>query len=58
MFIKQNVFKKKKKKNMLQSPDVDILFKGERMDIVTDFKYLGVNLDLNLNFKKHVKKND
>lgn len=36
-------------------PMVDILIKGERIDIVTNFKYLGVTLDSNLNFKKHVK---
>lgn len=39
-------------KTKIQPPDADI--KGERTDIVTDFKYLGVILDPYLNFKKHV----
>ena len=41
---------------MVQPPDADIFIKAEKIDIVTDFKYLGVTLDPNLNFKKHVKK--
>ncbi len=43
-------------KTMVQPADVEILIKGERTDIVTEFKYLGVILDPNINFKKHVKK--
>lgn len=43
-------------KTMVQPPNTDILIKGEKIDIITDFKYLGVTLDPNLNFKKHVKK--
>ena len=44
-------------KTIVQPPNADILIKGEKIDIVTDFKYLGVTLDPNLNFEKHVKKN-
>ena len=42
---------------MVQPPNADIFIKGEKSDIVTDFKYFGVTLDPNLKFKKHVKKN-
>ena len=39
-------------KTMVQPPNTDIFIKGERIYIVTDFKYCGVTLDFN--FKKHV----
>ena len=39
---------------MVQPPDADIFIKAEKTDILTDFKYLGVTQDPNLNFKKHV----
>jgi hypothetical protein len=35
-------------------PDVDV--SGEKLQVVSDFKYLGIILDSNLSFKKHVKK--
>ncbi len=34
----------------------DILVKGEVINIVKHFKYLGMIMDSNLNFKKHIKK--
>ncbi len=34
----------------------DILVKGEVINIVEHFKYLGMIMDSNLNFKKHIKK--
>ena len=33
-----------------------VLVNGERLDVVEQFKYLGVVFDSNLNFKQHVKK--
>ena len=38
-----------------QIPSANIKIRHESIDIVTEFKYLGVTLDTNLNFKKHVK---
>ena len=29
---------------------------GEKLQVVSDFKYLGIILDSNLSFKKHVKR--
>ena len=43
-------------KTKLPTPDVNICIKNEQIEIVTEFKYLGVLLDSNLNFKKHIKK--
>lgn len=34
----------------------DILVNGEVINIVDHFKYLGIIIDSNLNFKKHIKK--
>ena len=43
-----------KKSSNAQPPDVFI--EGEKLTAVPDFKYLGIILDCNLTFKKHVKK--
>ena len=40
-------------KTKLHTPDINICIKGEQIE--TEFKYLGVLLDLNLNLKKHIK---
>ena len=42
-------------KTKLHTPDVNICIKGEQIEIVTELKYLGVLLDFNLNFKRHIK---
>ncbi len=34
----------------------DVFIEGEKLMVVSDFKYLGIILDSNLTFKKHVKK--
>lgn len=39
-----------------QTITANIKIRHESIDIVTEFKYLGVTLDPNLNFKKHIKK--
>lgn len=44
------------KKPRKMAPTADIFIKGVKVDVVSDFKYLGVVLDSNLNFKSHVKK--
>ncbi|KAK0142318.1 putative RNA-directed DNA polymerase from transposon X-element [Merluccius polli] len=36
-------------------PDTDILIKGNSIQVVSQFKYLGITLDSNLTFQKHVK---
>ena len=38
---------------MVQPPNTGNLINGEKVDRVTDFEYLGVTLDQNLNLKKH-----
>ncbi len=38
------------------SSNADIFINGEKIEIVTEFNYLGLTLDSNLSFKKHVKK--
>ena len=43
-------------KTKLHTPGVNICIKGEQIETVTEFKYLGVTLDSHLNFKKHIKK--
>lgn len=35
---------------------INIFVKGEKIKFVSDVEYLGIILDLNLSFKKHVKK--
>ena len=58
-FLTLNVSKTKGmffSKTKLPTPDVNICIKNEQIEIVTEFKYLGVLLDSNLNFKKHIKK--
>ena len=42
------------KRNAQQQPDIFV--NGEVITIVDNFKYLGVIIDSNLNFKKHIKK--
>lgn len=42
-------------KSVVKSPSTDIFIKGEIIDVVAEFTYLGWNLDSNLNFKKPVK---
>ncbi len=43
-----------KRSSIVQQADVFI--EGEKLMVVSDFKYLGIILDSNLTFKKHVKK--
>ena len=43
-------------KNTQQSEDFCITLQGEEIEMVKDFKYLGVVLDSRLKFDKHVKK--
>ena len=43
-------------KTKLNIPDVNICIKGEQIETVTEFKYLGVLLDSNLRLKKNIKK--
>lgn len=43
------------KKNVNQSRSF-VFLNGEELELVTQFKYLGVVLDSNLTFKKHIKK--
>ncbi len=37
-------------------PHPDVFVKGEKLKVVSDFKYLGVILDSRLTFQKHAKK--
>ena len=37
-------------------PDPDIVVNGNSIQVVSEFKYLGITLDSHLTFKKHVKK--
>lgn len=46
-------FKTKKKEEVRP----DILVSGKKLQIVLDFKYLGVILGSHLTFEKHVQKN-
>ncbi len=39
-----------------ESINADIYIKAEKIEIVSEIKYLGVLLDSNLNFKSHIKK--
>ena len=34
----------------------DAFFSGRRLQVVSEYKYLGVHIDTNLNFKTHIKK--
>lgn len=43
-------------KSHVQAPNVDILNKGEKTDMVTEFKYLGSIMDPNHNLKNVKKK--
>uniref|UniRef100_A0A8C1JD21 Reverse transcriptase domain-containing protein n=1 Tax=Cyprinus carpio TaxID=7962 RepID=A0A8C1JD21_CYPCA len=43
-------------KTNVKPPDVDICINGEKIEIVNEFNYLGIILDSNLSFKKHIKK--
>lgn len=52
VFMQKQLYKQLFSKAIVDLPDIPI--KGERVDIVTDFKYLGVVLDPNLIFKKQV----
>ena len=38
------------------TPPPDIFVKGQRVEVVQEFKYLGIILDSNLTFKKQIKK--
>ena len=42
------------KNNKIIKPE--ILISGERLQVVTEYKYLGLHVDSNLNFKTHIKK--
>lgn len=37
-------------------PHPDVFVKGEKLNVVPDFKYLGVILNSQLSFQKHAKK--
>lgn len=43
-------------KATVQSPDADILIQGERINIGTDFIYLGMAVTSNIDFEIHVNK--
>ncbi len=43
------------KQNMKVSHS-NVFLRGQELDIVNDFKYLGVTYDSTLTFKRHVKK--
>ena len=43
-------------KRAIDATEPDVYVSGEKLQVVSDFKYLGIILDSNLSFKKHVKK--
>ena len=43
-------------KRATDATEPDVYVSGEKFQVVSDFKYLGIILDSNLSFKKHVKK--
>jgi len=42
-------------KTACNSTESDVYVSGERLQIVPEYKYLGIYLDSNLSFKKQVK---
>ena len=44
-----------KKRACKVSPEPDVYVAGKRLQVVSDFKYLGIFIDSNLSFKKQVK---
>ncbi len=42
-------------KRACKSPEPNINVSGERLQVVSDLKYLGIIIDANLSFKKQVK---
>ena len=38
------------------SPEPDVYVAGKRLQVVSDFKYLGIFIDSNLSFKQLVKR--
>ena len=34
----------------------DVFFSGRRLQVVSEYKYLGVHIDTNLSFKTHIRK--
>ena len=56
-FLTLNVSKTKGmvfSKTKLHTPDVNICIKGGQIETVTEFKYIGVLFDSDLNFKKYI----
>ncbi|OOO00385.1 MAG: hypothetical protein ATN35_07545 [Epulopiscium sp. Nele67-Bin004] len=43
-------------KTKIHCPEPDVIVDGERLRVVSDFKYLRVVIDNNLTFKEHIKK--
>ena len=43
-------------KTKIHCPEPEVVVDGERLRVVSDFKYLGVLIDNNLTFKEHIKK--
>ena len=42
--------------NKIKKTNVQTMkIEGEALEVTTDYKYLGISLDENLNYKKHVK---
>lgn len=44
------------KKTPTDAPETDVYVSGEKLPVVSDFKYQGIILDSNLSFKKLIKK--
>ena len=43
-------------KTTTDAPETDVYVSGEKLPVVSDFKYQGIILDSNLSFKKQIKK--
>ena len=43
-------------KTTTDAPETDVYVSGEKLPVVSDFKYQGILLDSNLSFKKQIKK--
>lgn len=43
-------------KSVNKDPELDFIVAGRRLLVVNEYKYLGITIDSQLNFKTHVKK--
>jgi hypothetical protein len=43
-------------KKTTDAPETDVYVSGEKLQVVSDFKYHGIIFDSNLSFKKQIKK--